>query len=723
MPRKKITNDKPIDEKILEILKNLAPEGLTYKKIHKQCDTRLFTKTEIVKVVNELVGDGLIRHEKGNQFFYIDQNKKKKERKTIKKAKNQNTLVGRVDLTSKGSAYILVDELNDDIYVPHTKINRAFHGDKVRVKLSNNRHKKKIEGEIIEIIERRQTKFVGILEINSQFAFFMPDSRKMRNTHFYVHLQDIGKAKNGDKVVVEFDSWGKGKKSPYGKVVEVIGKPGENETEIISILAEKGFNISFPREVEFFVENIPFELDENEIAKRIDFRDITTFTIDPIDAKDFDDALSIQKLENGNYEIGVHIADVTHYCKPETPLDDEAFMRATSVYLVDRVSPMLPEKLSNGVCSLRPNEDKYCFSAIFEIDEEATIFKKSFSRTVIHSNRRFHYQEAQEIIDSGKGDLADELILMNKISKKLRAKRIAKNSIKFGSTEVRFKLDENGKPLEVYEKPKFDTNEMIEDYMLLANQAVAEFFTNYSKKITVPAVYRIHAVPNEDKIAEFSAVAAKFGHKGNYTTPENVAKSINKTLENCKGKPEQNMIEVLAVRSMSKAIYSTENIGHYGLAFEDYTHFTSPIRRYPDVMVHRILQDLLDKKPKFDAKSLEEKCKYCSEQEKLAAEAERDSVKLKQVEYLAERLGEEFDGVISGVIERGIFVELKDNKCEGFIRREWLGADNFMFNEDMYEFLGYHSKKRFRLGDELKIIVANTNIENRTIDFDLVSKD
>lgn len=720
MSKKKIYEDEQLDVKILKILKNLSPEGLTYKKIHKQCNTKLFTKNEIVKVVNDLELDGLLRKEKGNQFFYIDP--KQKEQKPTK-SKHKNTLLGKVDLTANGSAYIMVDGLEKDIYIPHTKVNTAFHGDKVRVKLDAKKSKSRLEGEIVEVVERRQTKFVGILEINSQFAFFLPDSKKMRNTHFYVHLKNIGKAKNGDKVVCEFDGWGKGKKSPYGKIVEVIGKPGENETEIISILAEKGFNISFPPAVEKFVEKISFEIPEEEIARRVDYRDITTYTIDPIDAKDFDDALSIFKLENGHYEIGVHIADVTHYCKPGSALDDEAFVRATSVYLVDRVSPMLPEKLSNGVCSLRPHEDKLCFSAIFEIDEKGKIYNSSFSRTVIHSDRRFHYQEAQEIIDSGEGDLAEELILMNNIAKKLRKQRMAKGSIRFDRAEVRFRLDENGKPLEVYEKPKFETNQMIEDYMLLANRAVAEFFTKYGgDTIDVPGVFRIHAVPNEEKILQFQEVAAKFGHKGNFSTPDNIAKSLNDILKKVKGKPEQNMVETLAIRSMAKAEYSTENIGHYGLAFPDYTHFTSPIRRYPDVLVHRILQNLLDKKPKFNKEQLEEQCKYCSEQERLAAEAERDSVKLKQVEFLSERLGEQFDGVISGVIEHGIFVELTENKCEGFIRREWLGADNFMYNPDMVEMLGYHTKKRYRLGDEVQIVVANTSLENRTIDFDIVDK-
>lgn len=723
MSKKKIYEDEPIDQKIISILKNHQEDGLTYKKIHKQCDTKLFTKTEIVKVVNDLELDGLIRKEKGNQFFYIDPNNRKGKKAKSPKKNYDNAIVGRVDLTSSGAAYVIVEGEDQDIYIPHTRVGKAFDGDKVAVRLVKAKHRSKPEGEIIDVVERRRTKFVGVLDINSQFAFFEPDNKKMRNTHFYVHLADTKNAESGDKVVVQYTSWQEGKKSPYGKVVEILGKPGENETEIISILAEKGFNVSFPKQVEKFVENISFEIPEKEITKRVDYRDITTFTIDPIDAKDFDDALSIQKLENGHYEIGVHIADVTHYCTPGTALDDEAFLRATSVYLVDRVSPMLPEKLSNGVCSLRPNEDKLCFSAIFEIDENGKIYKTNFSRTVIHSDRRFHYQEAQEIIDAGEGDLADELVLMNNISKKLRKKRIANGSIKFGRAEVRFRLDEDGKPLEVYEKPTFDTNLMIEDYMLLANRAVAEFFTNYSDKLKVPAVYRIHAAPNEDKIAQFATVAAKFGHKGDFSTPANIAKSLNKILDAVKGKPEQNMIETLGIRTMAKAVYSIENIGHYGLAFEDYTHFTSPIRRYPDVMVHRTLQELLDKKPKFDAKSLEEKCKYCSTQEKLAAEAERDSVKLKQCEYLGERLGEQFEGVISGVIERGVFVELTANKCEGFIRREWLGSDNFMYNEDMVELLGYNTKKRFRLGDPIEVIVANVSLENRNIDFDLVSKD
>jgi len=703
-----------IDEQIISILTTTDKDKLTLNHIHQLMDKN-FPKTLITKVIDDLVWDGRINKDNKNQYFMA--------KRKHKKDNNFGTIVtGTVDMTANGSAYIVTDEFEKDIYVPHTHTNTAFEGDTVKVKLRKGKFKSKPDGEIIEIVERKQTKFVGELELTDAFGFVVPDNPKVR-VHFFVNLKDINNAKNGEKVIVELDEWKAGKKSPNGKIIAILGKPGENETEMVSILAGHGFNTTFPKKVLKYVENISFDIPQSEIDRRVDFRDVTTFTIDPADAKDFDDAISFQFLDNGNYEIGVHIADVTHYCKPGSALDKEAVYRATSVYLVDRVSPMLPEKLSNGVCSLRPNEDKLVFSAVFEMDKNANVINHQFSRSVIHSDRRFSYEQAQEVIETGEGDFPEELKILNNLAHKLRDKRVEHGSIRFEKQEVRFILDEKGKPIDVYEKIRKDAHMMIEDYMLLANKYVAKFFTDYSKnRIEVPAVYRIHAAPNEEKIAQFATMASRFGYKGKFNSPKAISNSLNKILQKIKGKPEQNMLETLAIRSMAKAEYTTKNIGHYGLGFEDYTHFTSPIRRYPDVMVHRTLQQLLDKKPVFKTDEMESLCKHCSQQERSAMEAERESVKYKQVEYLSDKIGEEFDGVISGVQDFGIFVELERSKCEGLIRKEHLNDDKYYYDDDQVAMIGFTKGKKYSLGDKIKVLVAAANLESRKIDFELVEE-
>ncbi|WP_461787884.1 ribonuclease R [Pedobacter sp.] len=639
------------------------------------------------------------------------------------KLKDLKTFVtGTVDMTADGSAFIVPDdEFEKDIFVAPRRLRNALHGDKVKVYVfGKKRSGRKNEGEIVEIIKRAKTEFIGVAKISERFAFIIPDDKKMLHDIF-VPLSDLNGAKNGQKVQVSLEDWPEGAKNPVGKIIHILGEEGENDTEMNAILAEYGFPLSFPSEVEKEANAIPEEISKSDLAGRRDFRDTVTFTIDPIDAKDFDDAISFKKLDNGNYEIGVHIADVSHYVLPDTNLEKEAYHRATSVYLVDRVIPMLPERLSNGVCSLRPNEDKLCFAAVFELDDQANILDQWFGRTVIHSNRRFTYEEAQEVIETKNGDYVEEILKLNELAHILRTAKFKNGAISFESTEVKFKLDEFGKPIGVYVKERKDAHKLIEDFMLLANKKVAEFIAKKGKgKQKYTFVYRTHDSPNLENLNNFASFAARFGYKINTKSDKEIAKSLNYLMEDVEGKKEQNILTSLAIRSMAKAIYTTKKTSHYGLAFDYYTHFTSPIRRYPDVMVHRLLAHYLDGGKSADAETYEAACVHSSAMEKRAADAERASVKYKQAEYLEDNIGEVYDGVISGVTEWGMYVEIEENKCEGMIRLRDISDDFYVLDEKNYCIVGQRKKRTYQLGDEVKIRVKKVDLSKRQIDFTLM---
>ncbi|MDC6350654.1 ribonuclease R [Zeaxanthinibacter sp. PT1] len=646
------------------------------------------------------------------------------------------TYIGKIDVTASGNAYVVAEGLDKDVFVPYNKLKRAFHGDTVEVQVLSKKKSNKQEGEIVKVVERKKHSFVGIVDLQKTFAFIRPTDHRMY-TDIFVPLDKIGEAQNGEKVIVEILDWPEDASSPLGKVTDILGMPGEHNTEIHSILAEYGLPYEFPSEVEHFANQIDTSIKEEEIAKRRDMRDVLTFTIDPKDAKDFDDALSFEKLENGNYEIGIHIADVSHYVQPDTILEDEAYQRATSVYLVDRVVPMLPEVLSNNACSLRPNEEKYTFSAIFEIDRNAKLIKQWFGRTVINSDERFAYEEAQHIIENkgntiskeisireGAYNVSDEIVdavlTMDKLAKIMRAQRMKQGAISFDKVEVKFNLDENNEPVGVYFKESKDANKLIEEFMLLANRKVAQFIGSQKPEKTF--IYRVHDDPDEDKLMALNAIVSRFGHKLNFKNKKSISDSLNQLLEDVKGKKEQNLVDTLAIRSMSKAIYTTDNIGHYGLAFDYYTHFTSPIRRYPDVMVHRLLQHYLDGGKSADAQAYEEKCKHSSNMEYLATSAERDSIKYMQIKFMEDHKDTEFIGVISGVTEWGIYVEIIENKCEGMVRTRDIKDDYYVFDEKQYALVGERKKKVYQLGDEVRVMVKDTDLVKRHLDFSLIGK-
>ena len=653
-----------------------------------------------------------------------------------KKADAYETVTGKVDLTSSGNAYIVVEGMPEDIFIPNSKLNGAFHQDEVMVSLRPSRKGKRPEGEIVKVLNRFKTEYVGVLERNKNFAFVRPMDNRMY-TDIFVPLEKTMEAEDGSKVLVALGDWPKEADSPYGKVVKVLGMPGEHNTEIHSILAEYGLPYEFPYEVEQFANKLDTSIKAEEIAKRRDMRQDLTFTIDPKDAKDFDDALSFTKLENGNFEIGIHIADVSHYVTPDSILDEEAYNRATSVYLVDRVVPMLPEILSNNACSLRPREEKYTFSAIFELDKEAKLINQWFGRTVIDSNERFAYEEAQHIIETKAGIIPKEIsiredgyavdetiveaiLTLDGLAKIMRSKRMDSGAISFDKIEVRFNLDEENNPESVYFKEAKDANKLIEEFMLLANRKVAEYIGKQKPKKTF--VYRVHDQPDLDKLMALNGVISRFGHSIALKDRKTINSSLNKLLEDVKGKKEQNLVDTLAIRSMSKAIYTTENIGHYGLAFDYYTHFTSPIRRYPDVMVHRLLQHYLDDGKTAKEVVYEEKCQHASQMEMLAASAERDSIKYMQIKFMQDHADTEFVGVISGVTEWGIYVEIIANKCEGMVRIRDIKDDYYVFDESQYAIVGERFKKTYQLGDEVVVMVKNTDLEKRHLDFSLIGK-
>jgi len=695
--------------KILTFFKG-TKKPYSIKQLVKKLDLK--TKEERISLndsLNALVKEGEVRRLANN---------------TYKKDAEAHAITGRVDFVNQRFAYVISEESEEDIWVSVNKLNSAMDGDIVRVSIFPDKKKgKNPEGEIVEVLERKKDHFVGKIELSARYAFVVADSRKMFYDIF-VPLEKTAGAKNHDKVIVKITEWPGRDKNPVGIVTEVLGPAGDNDVEMHSIMAEFGLPYNFPDAVVAASEAISETITQEEIKKRRDFRQITTFTIDPVDAKDFDDALSIRKLDNGNYEIGVHIADVTHYVTENTILEKEAYERATSVYLVDRVVPMLPEKLSNGLCSLRPNEDKLTFSAVFELDENARIINQWFGKTIIHSDRRFAYEDVQQIIEDQKGEFVEEILLLNDLAHKMRKDRFKHGAISFETIEVKFKLDEHGKPLAVVPKVRKDAHKLIEDFMLLANRKVAEHVFYMKKgKDKNTMVYRIHDYPDPDKIGALMQFARKFGYNIEAKDEEKVAAALNKLIDDVDGKPEQNVLQSIAIRSMAKAKYSTQPEMHFGLAYEHYTHFTSPIRRYPDMMVHRLLQYYLDGGKSASKEEYEEKCEHSSDMEKVAADAERASIKYKQVEFMQTMVGKEFEGIVSGVMEYGLFVEIIETKCEGMVRLSDLEDDFYELDADNYRVIGKRNKKIITLGDRVKVKVKKTDLEKRTIDLSFASND
>ena len=641
---------------------------------------------------------------------------------------------GTLDMTQHGYAFLVIEDEADDIFIARNNLKTGLDGDLVKVFVyPKRRQSTRVEGEVQEILERARDTFVGTVEISRDYAFLLPDSRKMP-FDIFIPKGKLGGVEHGQKAIAKIIDWPEKVKNPFGEIVDILGYPGENDTEMHSILAEFDLPIRFSAEVEAAAEKIPDTISEAEIKKRRDFRKTPTFTIDPADAKDFDDALSLKPLEKGLWEVGIHIADVSHYVRPKTILEHEAYDRATSVYLVDRVVPMLPEKLSNGVCSLKPNEDKLTFSAVFVMNEAGEVLDEWFGRTIIYSDRRFSYEEAQEIIETGNGDMKEEVLKLYEISKILKEKRFSNGSINFERDEVKFHLAEDGTPTGVYFKVQKEANWLIEEFMLLANQHVAAYASRggkYAKEIN-PAeikgkkedgktfVYRIHDRPDPEKLESFSRFITKFGHSLNaQQSVQKLSSSLNKLLDSVQGTKEQGVVEMMALRSMAKARYSVHNIGHYGLSFKDYSHFTSPIRRYPDLMVHRLLAHYLEQGESKNAEKFENRCLHSSEMERRAVEAERASIKYKQVEFMSDKVGKEFDGLVSGLTEWGIYVELVDNKCEGMISIKTLVDDFYEFDEEEYAIVGRHTRRKFEIGDLLRIEVLNANLSRRQLDYKL----
>lgn len=680
----------------------------------------LFTQMQIIEKFQKLIPAPVLRItlEELLNRGKVEITSKGKYYLSVKGSDTQKTkepLIGRVDMSKSGVAYITVEGFDKDFVVRPGNTGHALDGDMVEIQKMERRGGSKPEAKILNVRERKREYFVCQMQVTANHIFAVTTDPNV-HVDFYIEKKKSKNAQNGEKVVVRMTEWAKTSRNPMGEVVELLGSNGENDLEMKSILINHGFPISFPNEVIDEVNNLPTKIAESEIEKRRDFRGICTFTIDPADAKDFDDALSFQKLENGNYEVGVHIADVSHYVKEDSAMDKEAFKRATSVYLVDRVNPMFPELLSNIICSLRPKEDKLCFSAVFEMDENANIKKEWFGRTVIFSQKRFSYEEAQDVLESKMDSpFKEELFKLNDLAKKLKAKRFKEGSISFETKEVRFKLDANSKPIGIFVKERKDSNMLIEDFMLLANKHVAQFLGK--NNILFPSVYRIHDVPDEEKLMDFQMFAKQFGYNVRFNNPKQISDELNKLMIEIQGKPEQGLLENLAIRSMAKAVYSTNNIGHYGLGFEDYTHFTSPIRRMPDVMVHRLLHAVLEKQRIINPHLIELKCRHSSEREKAAAESERESVKYKMCEYMLEHKGMELEGVISGVKSWGFYVEVPTLNCEGLVRKDSLRDDNYDFDEKKMLYKGQFNDKIYQLGNPVRIKVDNVDMNNKTIDF------
>jgi ribonuclease R/exosome complex exonuclease DIS3/RRP44 len=732
--KNKISN---LTNTILNLLKKERNKTFNYKQIASKLGVDdASSRNQIIKKLQQLKAKGDIEEVERGKF---------------KAVVNTEYFTGILDMSAKGNGYIISDDFEDDVFVASNNLNKALDGDEVEFYAYRRKHRGKQEGEITNIIKRGKTQYVGTIQVQEKknFAFVVPDSTKMY-TDIFVPINKTKKAQDGDKVVVSLTDWPEKASSPYGEVIEVLGKPGEHSTEIHAILAEYGLPHEFPKEVEDFANQLDTSITKEEIAKRRDMRKDLTFTIDPKDAKDFDDALSFKVLDNGLYEIGIHIADVSHYVRPDTVLDDEAYERATSIYLVDRVVPMLPEILSNKACSLRPHEEKYTFSAVFKLNDRGEVKHQWFGRTVTYSDTRFSYEEAQAIIENnpsvilgsivasqlktnipeevsltGKSyttdpKIAEAVLVLDRLAKKMRAKRMRSGAISFDKVEVKFSLDEANNPTGVFFKTSKDANKLIEEFMLLANKKVSEFVGKQDPKKTF--VYRVHDEPDESKLAQLQTIVGRFGHKLNFKNRSSISSSLNKLLTDVVGKKEQNLVDTLAIRTMAKAEYTTHNIGHYGLAFDYYSHFTSPIRRYPDVMAHRLLQRYLDGGKSANEEVYEDKCKHCSNMEYLATKAERDSIKYMQIRFMQDHEDDEFLGVISGVTDWGIYVEIIANKCEGMVSIRDMKDDTYDFDKDHYAMVGRHSKTMYQLGDEVVVKVKNTDLVKKHLDFYMIGK-
>ena len=717
-PEKNPSETNESKQHVLTAIRSLGKDA-TLKNLFPMLENKL-SQEDIILGLTELEKRGKIKIEQKGIIKLLE-NRDPKTSQKVEHPGRVKYFYGTVDITQNGAGYVSVEGLAKDVYIPKSATRNALQGDEVQIRITS--HTRRPEGEIVSIVKRAQDSFTGRVDVLDKFAFFIADERKL-STDVFIPLDALNGAKHHDRVIARILDWKTGSKNPVGEVVEVMSDQHSSDMDMKMILIGNGFSIDFPRGVYGELDQYTDKISQEEISNRVDYRDVLTFTIDPEDAKDFDDAISIRKLENGNHEIGVHIADVSHYVREGSQLDTEAEKRATSVYLPDRVCPMLPEKLSNLLCSLRPNEDKLTFSAIFELDDKFNIKHYSIAKTIIHSNRRFTYEEAQQVIETGQGDHVEELQLLNRISKDIRAKRMKKGAIAFEKAEVKFKLDETGKPLGVVLKIRKDAHLLVEDFMLLANETVARYGSKLriGKKL-LPFVYRVHDKPDQAKLDMFSAVAARFGYVIKFENPRQAAETFNTLLKKVEGRPEQNVLETMAIRSMAKAEYTTDNIGHYGLAMEHYTHFTSPIRRYPDVLVHRLLSEILgDSDKMIDKDELEARCKNSSVMERKAMNAEREAVKYKQIEFLQDKVGGEFDGVITGVIPRGIFVEMVENKCEGMVSVECLGNEDFAYEEKTLRLVGTRTKKKFDLGDKVRVKILSADIILRRIDLGLAEE-
>ena len=684
--------------KILDFFNKNKGKSFNYKEVSEGIDrTGKKDREEVQDMLYDLKQAGILKEGQAGRFRIPGAD-----------GAGSNHVVGTVDMTSNGSAYIIPDDKEtepDDIFVSQMNMKTAMHGDRVEIVVYARKKGRQPEGEVVKILERKRDTYVGVLDVTDHAAFLICNKKMTGGHDIYIPLNALHGAQDGQKVIARITGWPAKAHNPEGEVIEVLGDVGDNQTEMHAILAEYGLPYSYPADVAAEAEMIQPGITEEEVAKRIDMRDVTTFTIDPADAKDFDDAISLRKIGEGRWEVGVHIADVTHYVQPGTSIDNEGYDRATSIYLVDRTIPMLPERLSNFLCSLRPNEEKLTFSVIVEMNDEAAVLSSKISKTVIRSDRRFTYEEAQEIIEGGEGDFKAEILKLNELAQKLRQRRFEAGAISFERAEPRFKIDENGKPLDVYFKVAKESNMLVEEFMLLANRRVAEYIGKDEigggarKRSPKTFVYRVHDEPNEEKYGKFATFIRRFGYDATPKGEEGINNAVNRILNDVRGKGEQNLVETLALRTMAKAVYSTDNIGHYGLAFNHYTHFTSPIRRYPDMMVHRLLFSYMNGGKSANADKYEDYCRHCSDREVVAADAERDSIKYKQVEFLMDRLGEEFDASISGVTEWGLYATINENMCEGMISIRDMDDDAYYFDEDNFCVTGRNTGKRYQLGD------------------------